>query len=534
MIEWGALRSPFFLCRYFFLEVIMGKLAKPSFQTGPDDELAVVDVYEKDKSEVVNSYQEKDNEAIEAVDKAIEASADDITKDGNDDGGGFGDMFGLGSLADDALDIGSLLGGFGGLDGGLTSLLGGLGGGDDLFGSLGSLFGGSNSLESLSSIFGGDLSSLSSILGGGLNPLDGLTSLTNLLPGSNLPFGNLLSSLSSGNLDVLSQLGDLPSGLQKIFGGGMGLPNNINTVVSNLGSININSGFDSSSLRNLSGLISSITGNPDNSYVQNDGALSALIAGVSYLGNKAQLPNVYKTLTTGIDNPSVLIGSSKPLIQQAVIEGDASLLMDVCYSPASQYTKQIMPNVISQFFQNFKIPNNLAQQEYSRYYQNLKGGLNNIDPVWDTVTMPSGTFVNASNLSGNIPIGNLIQAQVVELRSPNNYLSNLQSVYPQSNAYSNSQAAKSVTTPTLAPTSVDPLNPDSAIAQEIDFNTLSTAVVAPSDNPTVPKTTIQNFDNEPYLLLGREFKNVTVNKEISRCFPLLAQSMSSPIYATSL
>ena len=542
----GASLPSCLCCILFFLFKDMSKLAKPSFQTGPDDDLAVIDVYKKDTSEIVNSYQEKDNETIEAVDKAIETEASDIT--GDNDGGGFGDLFGLGSLANDAFDIGSIFGGLGdlggitdilggigglsGLDGGLTSLLGGIGG-DDIFSSLGGIFGSGNSLDSLGSLFGGDMSSLTSIMGGGFNPLESLGNFQNLLPGSNLSFDNLLSSLGSGKLDILSQLGDLPSSIQNIFGGNFGLPNNINTVFSNLGTLKLDSGFDSTMLQNLTSLISTMTGSEDKSYIQNDGALSALIAGVSYMGNKAQLPNVYKTLTTGIDDSSILIGSSKPLIDRSVKEGDCSLFMDVCYSPSCQYIKQIMPDAISNFFQNFKLPTDLAQQEYTRYYQNLKTGLNNIDPNWDSKTFNSTNYVDASTLSGNSSMGNLIQAQLSELRAPNNYLSNLQSIYPQSNAYTKSEAAKSVSAPSVSSSVQPAVNPDTAIPQEIDFNALPTQPTTVVNTP-VPTNVIQSFDNEPFLLLSRQFRNTSVESEIQRSFPIFAQSMSTPIHSARL
>ena len=68
------------------------RLVETTFQSGPDDGLAAVDVYKKDTSEVVNSYDATEPEAIDVLDslngKADESNKDEPPSDseGNDDG----------------------------------------------------------------------------------------------------------------------------------------------------------------------------------------------------------------------------------------------------------------------------------------------------------------------------------------------------------------------------------------------------------------------------------------------------------------
>jgi hypothetical protein len=70
------------------------KLAETIAATGPDDKLIVVDVYEKEGSSVVNSYQETHPEAIDVLDTAKGTSQDGGGEEGGDDPlGDFIDQF---------------------------------------------------------------------------------------------------------------------------------------------------------------------------------------------------------------------------------------------------------------------------------------------------------------------------------------------------------------------------------------------------------------------------------------------------------
>ncbi len=60
------------------------RLAKTIFQSGPDDDLIVKDVYESDSSEVVNSYDKTEPEAIDVLD-TINGTADDDSQQQEED-----------------------------------------------------------------------------------------------------------------------------------------------------------------------------------------------------------------------------------------------------------------------------------------------------------------------------------------------------------------------------------------------------------------------------------------------------------------
>ena len=57
----------------------MGKLVETTYKAGPDDKLAVVDVYKASDSGIVNSYQDSfGDQDISDYDNAVESSGDDI------------------------------------------------------------------------------------------------------------------------------------------------------------------------------------------------------------------------------------------------------------------------------------------------------------------------------------------------------------------------------------------------------------------------------------------------------------------------
>ena len=167
-----------------------GKLADTTFNTAPDDELAVVDVYENESSDVENSFQDEYHKAGGAAD-----SFEDIGKGLQDAAKGGGSIFD--SLTKQAGGLNDILQGLksGNLNS-LTSLVGGS------FGGLKQLSDMANQASSLVSGIKNGSNSITSLVGNGIgkvnSAIQAAKSIGNTLKGG-LNASTILNSLSNNN-----------------------------------------------------------------------------------------------------------------------------------------------------------------------------------------------------------------------------------------------------------------------------------------------------------------------------------------------
>lgn len=174
-----------------------GKLADTTFNTSPDDKLAVVDVYESGGGGVENSYQEKYSQNN---DNGVADSFKDIGKKNSPPGGGSNPLGGGG---------GNPLGGLNPFGGG--NPLGGLGGSNPL-GGLGG--GGGNPLNSiLNGLKSGNLGSLTSLAGGaftGLKQISDIVNTVNTAVNAVKTIGNTLKGGLNANALINRVANNLP------------------------------------------------------------------------------------------------------------------------------------------------------------------------------------------------------------------------------------------------------------------------------------------------------------------------------------
>lgn len=202
------------------------KLATTTFEAGPDDKLAVVDVYAEGSGGIVNSYQETHDESIDVLDSLNGA--------GGDTTGGATDALG-GTAADNVGDaIGS---GLGGANNDLSDLTGGLDGAPDVgsMGDLESLTNGDSDLLSSMSDLAAPLSDSLSQIGQGFEDIsvieNGLV-VGNIAPGFDLKsirgVNDVVTKLADGNYKgIINHAGGLSNLVSNIcnVGSRMGIPN---------------------------------------------------------------------------------------------------------------------------------------------------------------------------------------------------------------------------------------------------------------------------------------------------------------------
>lgn len=490
-----------------------GKLLNPVFHAGPDDKLAVVDVYEKDSSSVVNSYQEQFVEAeIEAVDNATPGSEEDILSEldglNNDD---------LLANVPDPLQA---------VEDSLNEDLEALLDAAPSYDELANYSGLSDQFGSIGSILGGDTGALSTIL----KTASKLANFVGYSPfnqiGNGFDLNSVVSQLSNGNTGIFSSIRDLPGPMQGAIGGGFGIDSIRNNVFASVGNTMSRTtyGMDYNGLGPVTNICSELTGGSYNAQFTNRGGLAALIAGVSHIGNSFNLPNVFSSIAKTVTDPVVLMAAARPLIQRAAYSGDVDMFRDVAGSSVGPRMTNLVPGIVTTLIANMAKPANLAQQEYPRYYQNLRGSMDVVQPGWNRYEREGGSVVNATVINSNPFMCDLMQSQMNELMHPDNYLSNLQSVYPERMSYDGSTAVSAVVVPTLTAADVVVTPVDSSNVRAVPVDPLETITTMDPISRNVQYITdsgavIQSFDDEPFLMLGQAYRGKSVNDDMQKHFP---------------
>ena len=496
----------------------MGKLVETTYKAGPDDKLAVVDVYKASGSGIVNSYQDSfGDDEIADYDNAVEASGDDILN-GLDTSNS--DLVSpdpeqalLDQLADEQEDAYFQNKGYDPLSnsGSLSERFGGIGG-----------------------VYGGDKGALTCSTGmfnkqtqfGKYNPFNNA--------GAGFNLNTVASQLANGNLNVLSAIKDIPKSMQSMITGGVGLNSIQNNVFMSVGGVTskYTSNMDYSGLQAVSNLCTGVTNGGYAPTIQNRGGLAALIAGVTQIATSYNLPNVFSSIAKSVTDPNILLAAAKPLIQSAAYQGNVDLFRDVAGSSIGTRLPTIAPSTVPTLLTNMQRPSTLSQQSYPSYYQDLRTSLDTVQPGWSGYERSGGRVVNATVIGSNPFACDLISAQMNEFMHPNNYLSNAQQAFPERVDTATSIAYNAVNVSTTGTgVTVTPVESSSVVGTDLDFsetfdlNKVNTDV----QKITASGTVITSFDDEPFLLLGQKFRDVSVDSDISNHFPEFYNTLGSSI-----
>jgi len=501
-----------------------GKLVDPTYVAGPEDELAVVDVYGKGDSGVVNSFQEKHDSAIDAVDNTTPLSEEEILAEleglNNDDL--LADAIDPLAAVEEALneDVEAMLEGIGDFDvfNDVSSLA------DQLLGDVGEFL-------------GGDLASVTCLAKGfsdKLSSFNGFSAFDQLNAGFDLD--NIVNNITNGVSDVFSAIGDLPRQFQGMMNGGLPLDVIKNNVFSSVGGVmtRVTPGMNYSGIDPINSITNNLTNGSYNAQISNRGGLAALVSAVSHIGNKLNLPNVFGAIAQTVTDPAILMAAATPLLQRAIHQGDSDMFRNIAGTSVGPQMRSLVPGMVNALMTNLTKPTYLAQQEYPRYYQSMRSSMDRVQPGWQDYSRPGGTVVNTAIIQSNPFMCDLVRSQMNEFMHPDNYLSNAQSAYPERVRYEDTPVVNGVvvSNPINSGVVIQPISSSNVEARDIDFTTLGDAV-GPNDLEISQMTSggevITSFDNEPFMLLGQVFRKNSVDDEMQRHFPAFYQTFDAPI-----
>lgn len=524
------------------------ELCKTTYEAGPEDELLVKDVYKSSSSAVVNSYQDKNpenasimdfisglnpaallgkiNQAVGMVNSTLNAVKNMANGGLTGVLGNLGNMAGLGNLGNmgRGLDLkGSLLSSFANM-GGLSSIVAGVNQG---MGQVRALTSTIKGLEhsvagGLGGVLGGDLGAASSIASGIFSPNRAMN-LFNSFDSKNGPVSleSITQNLSGGNLDVFSAINDIPGEYHPYMGGGFNQNAINNNMVIKVGDAisPITQGMNNQAVEPITQIVAALTGATEIPTIINRGGTAALVSSVSHLGNQLGMPNVFGQLAPSINDKHILVEAAKPLLQRAAIQGDLRAVVNIASTTVAPEMRTIAPDLLGSVITNAQRPEKLAQQEYTKYYQSVREGFDRVDPNWMKYKRGGSEVINAAQVGGNLFFCDLIRSQMNELQHPNNYLSNYQRIYPESNAF-DSSAAKAVSAALKSTENngvTAALDISSVQAVDLDFTASGNSVGLAGSEMQAGAVNL-NFDNDQFLLLSPLYKEDNVDSCLKRDF----------------
>lgn len=495
----------------------MPSLAQPTFTTEPDEELAAIDVYEQTSSEVVNSYQEFGVGMYEQEPGLLDSLSNIDPRE-------------MLSQATQALGTASKI----------AAALSAFQSGSNPLGALASGMGGmanmgmgpaSQAMRQASQMAGaltgiGQARSISQMLGVGgrmLGP-DGAT--INKLAYSTSTIERNLSSFrylnGSSTLSNISRGLALGAGMTQAVGSILGdmspsMTNSYNSAARSAisiaptvqrGTVVVGRARDAGNADVITRAVSEFRGETYQTRVTDSAGLAGTIAGLSFASHLSGVPGTFKTLTDGVDDMRVCKAAAVPLAREAAATGDVNLFMDIAASKVAPQMLSSVPELASGMVSTVRPPPELAQQEYSRLYDNFDTSLQAVSPNWKTYNRGGTTVVNAAYVAQNPFMQDMIAAKMnAVMGGPG---SNDQSVYPQNSVYS--MASNEGVT-------IDPMTAVNNQIASVNEITLEAA----------PAAVVGETAEEVYMMLASVFPAESVDSGVKEHFPFFHATLDQPL-----
>jgi hypothetical protein len=326
------------------------------------------------------------------------------------------------AMAGGALDA---LGGLGGLGEAVSSMMNG----GDIMGSLGKLAESTGIMDSVKGMLGGEGGfSLDSLGGVGdmiRSAKDQLSTVIDFDKLSDLNLDKIGSSLMSGNFDIgafkelsgavkLDFLEGAGGGFLDSFGGEGGLSNLISQG-KELASV----AGDMMGGADVSSLLDSFTGgdksdNPRK--VSSPANQQRALYSMGNLGMRANLPNVYESVSSQVDNPGQRYQLGGALANAASRNGSVNGVMEIANSPTGPYVTSNAPNISNQFISNFQIPPGTTSIQREQLYEESVQTLNKVDPKWSSSTYQTTTIKSVEKITiTQSPWTGMLQTQCLQV-----------------------------------------------------------------------------------------------------------------------
>ena len=346
---------------------------------------------------------------------------------------------------------------------------------------------------------------------------------------SNVDVTEIARNLSAGNLDLFSNINNLPESVIPMMTSGISNEQITSNVVAQIGNSvsRLAPDIAATTAKPLLDIVNNITDGKYETTITDRGATAALISGVTYVANEVGMTDVFKNIAENVKDTNILVEAAKPIVQKAIDTGDMRLLSSICVPKVASELNKIAPDICGTILANIERPETLAEQEYSRYYQHIRESFDAINSDWIIYKRCSGEeAVNAAQLSGNFFILDLIRAQLTEMMHPGKpyHVGNLQSVYSDSykfNAGINERIDRIISHPD-EDGNVTSLDLGTAVAENYDFTARGNAV-DPINNSIIiglDDTSKEiSLENESFLLLSGMYLHDSVDECLARDFP---------------
>jgi hypothetical protein len=323
-------------------------IAVTSFMSGPNDDLIVADVYEKQDDNVINKFPDL---VVPSIDQNLLAAQDKI-------------------IADYFRGV---------MSKGIPNLAKGS---DSSF-----------------------LSKAKDLYKQGTDALGGASNIANVYKAVTQPGSSVLQRLATGAMTGIPGLqGSLTSSLSSMLGNTSGGLSSVlgKPLASGLGTFITSSGITSKidpknvlSTYQMSGLINNLTG--VNSISINDKtSATSLIGNLAGNAVRSGIPNALSSLQSlAGSNPDILIGASKQVMDAVKSTGSLAGLHDVANTIGSSNVYNADNNVLHTVARNYTAPSNYTTADLLSEYSTTKSTFSTVNPSWNSKTIRVQTLDEA-------------------------------------------------------------------------------------------------------------------------------------------
>ena len=510
----------------------MAQLAKTTYKAGPEDSLAVKDVYKDTSDAVLNSYQEVFS-SLGNIDKLTSSLQGQLQ-----------------NALSQALSNIKLPNGLGNLSQLQSAKVGGLGNLSSLgssaqlrnalqnsFASMGSISSAVSSINSVISQTNSTAGGLQSAITGGLNQLLGgnisalrqLATTVTKMPSSfsqiarrvNAELTSLERSLGINkptDRNIRDSLSQMPDSVSRQFRNTK-LPEI--TRVNTAGSTSTIQTQNPESIKPIVEMINQVFQHESDNgtiEVQRPGQRAELIASVTHLANSQGMSRAFNHIANIVKDPEVLEMAGSAIVRQALVDRDYKAIDSVCDTDAVKTLKKHIPDVVPLAASSVQYEKTLAEQEWSKRYLSQKQTFGKIDPNWNIYSRNGKGICNAAVLGSNFAICDYIRASINELMSPLGYKANIQRVYSGSNQSTSvideiaDLANKTITDNPKPPV----VSEDTLVKYSLEKMTIE-----------LDKGKLAEFDFslEPFMLLAPMYAEDSVDECLKRDWPEWYQSL---------
>lgn len=245
-----------------------------------------------------------------------------------------------------------------------------------------------------------DYDALAGLKGGNLG--EGLSFLSKTsIEGLKVDKEALTKGLLGSNSELIGSLRSLPNLVQSEILKVQGTISDITATVNGVQATIKNA--DLNTLQGVGDLINKISKTTLPYSFTDKSGLVTLGSNLIKEGNRLGLPDVYKTITSGISDKGIVLGITKLLLPNVISTSNINALLNIANSPVVKQITKISPSFVGDFVKNFTLQVGTLQSDHPAILKSIGESLTKLDARWKTTVQGNDDITDLSAVAACSP-----------------------------------------------------------------------------------------------------------------------------------